>query len=63
MVIHGGLETGIFAEKLPEMQMVALGPDIENAHTPQERVNIASVAIEFEIVLNIVKHMNNELGS
>ena len=54
-VLHGGLETGIIAEKISELQVVALGPDLENAHTPQERVKIASVETEFEIVKKILE--------
>ncbi|MBA7588196.1 Cytosol non-specific dipeptidase [subsurface metagenome] len=54
-VIHGGLETGILAEKISGLQVVALGPDLENPHTPQERVKIASVETEFEIVKKILE--------
>ncbi len=42
-VIHAGLECGLFAEKLPELDCVSLGPDMEGVHTPQERLSISSV--------------------
>jgi len=42
-VIHAGLECGIIGKKFSGMDMVSFGPDIENAHSPQERVNVESV--------------------
>jgi dipeptidase D len=41
--IHAGLECGIIGEKFPGMDMVSIGPWIEHPHSPDERVNIASV--------------------
>ncbi len=43
LVIHAGLECGIIGKHFPGMDMVSLGPTIENAHSPQERLEIASV--------------------
>jgi len=40
--MHGGLECGIFAEKLPGLDIVALGPLMHDLHTPQERLSISS---------------------
>lgn len=41
-VVHAGLECGAIAELIPGMEMVSFGPTIENAHTPNERVQIES---------------------
>jgi dipeptidase D len=41
--IHAGLETGILGEKLPGIDMVSIGPQIEFPHSPDERVHIPSV--------------------
>ncbi|PIN93509.1 cytosol nonspecific dipeptidase, partial [Candidatus Pacearchaeota archaeon CG10_big_fil_rev_8_21_14_0_10_35_13] len=41
--IHAGLECGIIGEKHEGMEMISVGPLIENAHTPEERVNIRTV--------------------
>ena len=41
--IHAGLECGIIGERYPGMDMVSLGPLIENVHSPDERVHIESV--------------------
>ncbi|HSJ13717.1 MAG TPA: aminoacyl-histidine dipeptidase [Longimicrobiales bacterium] len=41
--VHAGLECGIIGEKIPGMDMISFGPQIEFPHSPQERVHIASV--------------------
>jgi dipeptidase D len=43
-VIHGGLECGIIGSKVPGIEMISFGPRIEEAHTPEERVFVRSVA-------------------
>ena len=42
--IHAGLECGLLIEKVPGMDAVSIGPQIENAHSPEECVQISSVA-------------------
>jgi dipeptidase D len=41
--VHAGVECGTIGAKMPDVQMISCGPAIENAHTPRERVHIASV--------------------
>jgi len=43
-VIHAGLECGLIGARYPAMDMISFGPDIQGAHAPGERVNVASVA-------------------
>ena len=42
-VIHAGLECGILGGKYPELEMISFGPLIRGAHSPDERVEVASV--------------------
>ncbi|HNY65485.1 MAG TPA: aminoacyl-histidine dipeptidase [Deltaproteobacteria bacterium] len=42
-VIHAGLECAVFGEKMPGLDMISLGPTIEQAHSPSERLRIADV--------------------
>lgn len=42
-VIHAGLECGLIGDKYPRVDMVSFGPTIRNAHSPSEKVEIASV--------------------
>ena len=41
--IHAGLETGILGRKLGINELLSTGPTIENAHSPDERLHIASL--------------------
>jgi len=40
--IHAGLECGLFLEKYPNLDMVSFGPTIRGAHSPDERLDIAT---------------------
>lgn len=42
--IHGGLESGWFSAKNPDLAILSCGPDTREVHTPGERVSIGSVA-------------------
>jgi dipeptidase D len=41
--VHAGLECGIIGEKFPGMDMISFGPTIEHPHSPDERVDTASI--------------------
>ncbi|MGJ8581895.1 MAG: beta-Ala-His dipeptidase, partial [Psychromonas sp.] len=43
MVIHAGLECGLFSEKYPHWDMISFGPTIKFPHSPDEKVEITSV--------------------
>lgn len=43
VTIHAGLECGIIGAKYDGMEMISFGPTIEHPHSPDERVNIATV--------------------
>jgi dipeptidase D len=43
VAMHAGLECGVIGEKHSGMQMISFGPQIENPHSPNERVQISSV--------------------
>ena len=44
LAIHAGLECGLFLTKYPEMDMVSIGPQMYDVHSPQERLSISSTA-------------------
>lgn len=54
--VHAGLETSVIGAKIPGIQMVSIGPTVENPHTPQERVNIKSVGILFRVLKKLVQN-------
>ncbi|MFG1495270.1 beta-Ala-His dipeptidase [Saccharospirillum sp. HFRX-1] len=48
--IHAGLECGILKSKKPELDMVSFGPTILGAHSPVERLEIATVEPFWELL-------------
>ena len=55
--IHAGLECGILGEKLPGVQSVSFGPTIRGAHSPDERVQISTVAPFWEATVKILEEL------
>jgi dipeptidase D len=53
--IHAGLECGILAGKINDADMVSFGPDLENVHTPNERMSIASAARCWNYLLKVLE--------
>lgn len=50
VAIHAGLECGLFAEKLPGLDAVSIGPDVRDVHSVKERLNVASTARTYGLV-------------
>lgn len=55
VIIHAGLECGIIGRNYPNMEMISFGPTIEHPHSPDERVNIATVQKFYQYVLATLK--------
>lgn len=55
--IHAGLECGILAGKMPELDMVSIGPDILDIHTPKERLVISSTQRVYKYLLRVLEEM------
>ena len=55
--IHAGLECGILADKNKNLDMVSIGPDIYDIHTPKERLVISSTQRVYQFVLGILKEI------
>ncbi|MCK5076462.1 MAG: beta-Ala-His dipeptidase, partial [Calditrichia bacterium] len=53
--IHAGLECGIIGDKFEGMDMISFGPDIQGAHSPEERVNIKSWERVWSFLLKLLK--------
>lgn len=48
--IHAGLECGLLGEKLPGLDAVSIGPDMQNIHSCEERLDIKSVGTVWEFL-------------
>ncbi|BDM63364.1 aminoacyl-histidine dipeptidase [Shewanella sp. NFH-SH190041] len=57
MVIHAGLECGLFKKPYPLMDMVSVGPTIRFPHSPDEMVNIATVGHYWDLMLEVLKRI------
>jgi dipeptidase D len=57
MAIHAGLECGVIGGTYPHLDMISFGPTICYPHSPDERVNIASVGKFYEFLLHTLKHI------
>lgn len=55
--IHGGLECGYLSERLPNTHMVAFGPEIRHAHTPDEAVVLDTVEPFYRFVRQLVRDL------
>ena len=52
---HGGLECGLFIEKLPGLDAVSLGPELRDIHSPRERLGVASTQRVYRLVCEFLK--------
>ncbi len=60
MAVHAGLECGILGSKYPHWDMISFGPTICSPHSPDERVNIASVEKFWEFLKTTLKNIPNK---
>jgi len=57
MAVHAGLECGILGSKYPNWDMISFGPTLCSPHSPDERVNIASVGKFWEFLKETLKNI------
>lgn len=57
-VEHGGLEPSIFAKKKPNLQMISIGPTIEEPHSVTERVQVDTVLPFYNWLSKIIELLN-----
>jgi dipeptidase D len=57
IVIHEGLECGIFSDRIEGLDCVSIGPDMFDLHTTEERVSISSTVRVFEYLIAALKEI------
>lgn len=57
VAIHAGLECGLFAEKIPGLDLISLGPDMYDVHTPDERLSISSTIRVWEYLKAVLQKL------
>lgn len=57
MAIHAGLECGLLGGVYKNWDMISFGPTIQNPHSPDERVNIPSVSLFWNYLVETLKNV------
>ncbi len=52
--LHAGLECGLFAQKMPQLDMVSIGPDMWDVHSPRERLSISSTERTYHYLVEVL---------
>ncbi len=55
--IHAGLECGLFLEKYPNLDMISIGPDMTDVHSPDEKMKISSVGKFWDYLKKILENL------
>ncbi len=54
-VIHAGLECGIIGGHVPDMDMISIGPDMFDIHSPAEALSLPSVEAFWQVLERVVE--------
>lgn len=55
--IHAGLECGLLGGVYPNFDMISFGPTIRYPHSPDEKVNIKTVEMFWDFLVETLKHI------
>lgn len=51
---HGGLECGLFIEKIPGLDALSMGPELHDVHSVEEKLNVASTERVYRLVCEVL---------
>jgi dipeptidase D len=55
--IHAGLECGFLKEKMPYLDIISIGPDMFDVHSPRERLDIASTERTWQFIVKTLENI------
>ena len=55
--VHAGLECGTIVSKYPGMDAISIGPTLQDVHTPNERIQVASVKKLNDFLIETLKRI------
>ena len=55
LAIHAGLECGLIKCAIPDLDVISIGPDIADIHTPREALDLGSFRRTWELLLELIK--------
>ena len=53
--IHAGLECGLVKEAIPDMDILSIGPNMYDIHTPDERLSVSSAGRVYDLLLEMLR--------
>ena len=53
--VHAGIECGLFADSIPDLDCVSIGPEMADVHTPREHLSISSSARTYQLLCEVLK--------
>ncbi len=56
--IHAGLECGVFDSKIEKLSAIAVGPQMYDVHTVNERLSISSTEKFFSLLIKVLENMD-----
>lgn len=59
--IHAGLECGLVYEKIKGIDIVSFGPTIKGAHTPEETIEIKTVQMFWDLLIDVLHNVPDEV--
>ena len=58
--IHAGLECGIIKGRIPDMDIISIGPELHAIHSPDESLSISSLDRTYSLIKDILAYIANE---
>ena len=55
--MHAGVECGLFTDQIEGLDVVSIGPDMKDIHTPKERMDLASVERTWKLILSVLERL------
>ncbi len=55
--IHAGLECGLLLEKMGEVDVISIGPDMSDIHTPDEKISISSIERTYKFLIKVLQSL------
>ncbi len=55
--IHAGLECGLIYKKFKNIDMISIGPTIRGAHTPEEKIEIRTTQMFWDLLIDVVNNI------
>ena len=58
-VSHSSLELGLFRKKVPDIDMLSIGPEAFDVHTTRERLNHTTVSHTWRLLKALLAELRN----